>query len=169
MNIRNPHRNLYLIAYALTGLSLLITARTLTSLPQRLAQVARRHGDVLQLQGLAERNAVNESAVKAFAETGDGVTDLSGWLREKWPGWSIDVQERETVPLRPGWSAHRVDVRLADATLADAGRLWTSLEALRPPWRVVECQVTASEPIPGRGRMTLVVETVKRTESKSTL
>ena len=154
----------YLVGGLLAAVALWQTARTIADTPRNLAQLARRHGDLIQLQGLAERHAVNRAAVAALESTSGTPPELKAWCQQQWPDLPVEVSERETVPLLPGWSVRRVDVRLADVTLAEVGHLLNQAEALRPPWRVVEAQLTAGSSA-GRGRASLVMEALVRKEN----
>lgn len=158
-------RVLYALAFGLAVAALGLTVQTLRNSPRALAQLARQHGDLLQLHGLAERHAHTRRAVQAFEAAPDGVTNLVAWGAERWPALQPEVSEREVRPLRPGWAVRRVDVRLADATLAEVGSFLAGLEALRPPWRVVDLQLEAAGGEPGRGRAGVVLETVFRPEA----
>lgn len=155
----------YALALLLGVVAVGLTVQTATGTPRALAQLARRHGDLLQLHGLAERHAGTRRAVQTFEAAPAGVTDLVAWCAGSWPALKPEITEREVRPLQPGWAVRRVDVRLADATLAEVGQLMAGVEALRPPWRVVDLQLEAAGGEPGRGRAGLVLETVFRPET----
>lgn len=160
-------RPLLLSAILLAVVALGLTVHTVIGTPRALAQLARRHGDLLQLHGLSEHNADNRKALATYEATADGAPDLAAWSREHLPDLAVEITDRETLPLRTGWAVRRVDVRLADVTLDGVGQLLAGAEALRPPWRAVELQVNATGEA-GRGQASLVMETVIRQNSGTT-
>ena len=164
--MKRPDRTTLLFGSAalLSVAALLVTAHTLAETPRTLGQIARRRGDLIQLQGLAERHAANRAARETLAATSGTPVDLAAWLGEQQPTWSAEVQARETTPLSAGWSVRRVDVRLPDVSLADAAHWLAQAETGRPPWRVVEIHVVAGAEA-GRGRMNLVMEALERKDS----
>lgn len=149
------------VSILLSVAALAVTAHTLLGAPRALAQLVRRNGDLLQLHGLAERNAGNRTALNAYEASPADAPDLATWCREHLPDVPVECTDRETLPLRPGWAVRRVDVRLADATLDGVGQLLAGAEALRPPWRAVELQLNAGGEA-GRGQASLLMETVVR-------
>ncbi len=157
---------LYPAAGLLAVVAIWLTARTASGILRDVGQLARRRSDLIQLQGLAERQARQQSAFQTVAASGGTPVDLATWLREQQPALAFDISNRESVSLREGWSVRRVDARLADATLADISSLLTRLESLRPPWRLVEVTLTAGAS-PGRGRVALLLETLARGEDGS--
>lgn len=164
--MKRPSRNtlLYGAAALLSVCALLFTARTLADTPRALAQIARRRGDLLQLQGLAERHAANRAALLTVEATTNAPVDLTAWLHERQPDWKAELQERDTTPLVAGWTVRRIDLRLPDVTLTDAVRWLAEAEALRPPWRAVEIQIVAGATA-GQGQLNLVLETLARKDS----
>ena len=158
---------LYALAISLAAAALWLSAHNLANIPVRLAQLVRRHGDVLQLEGLVSKSEADRAAFAAVAATTNQPPDPEGWIRLRLPGVELEVHDRETVALRPGWTVRRVDVLLPDIELATLGQLLASAEGLRPPWRTVECQITAREGVPGRGRVALVWEGLFRAESRT--
>ena len=72
-------RALTLSAVLLTLLALGLTVHTAVGTPRALAQLARRHGDLLQLHGLSEHNAGNRKALATYEATADGAPDLAAW------------------------------------------------------------------------------------------
>lgn len=157
------------LALLLAGLALALTAHTVSDTPRALAQLARRQGDLTQLHGLLERQAENRRALQTLERTAGATPDLAAWQREHLPQVTAEFSDRETLPLRPGWSVRRIDVRLEDATLADVAPLLVGAETQQPPWRVVSLDLTASAGETGRGRMNLVMEALVRTDAKAAL
>ena len=148
--------------------ALWLTVRTAASTPRALAQLARRRGDLVQLQGLSERWIQQRSALQTVVEAGGQPVDLAAWFREQRPDLPVELSDRETVNLLEGWVVRRVDVRWADVTLAEVGLLANRLESLTPPWRVAEIQVAAGRRA-GQGRVTLTLEALAKSGSGTQL
>ena len=154
----------YGVAGILALAALWLTVRTVVGTPRALAQLARRRGDLIQLQGLAERWIQQRSAMQTVVESGGQPVDLANWFREQQPDVPVELSDRETVSLMEGWMVRRVDVRWADASLAEVGRLVNQLETRTPPWRVAEVQVVAGRKA-GQGRATLTLESLSKSGS----
>jgi len=144
------------------ALALAFTAYTLGQAPGLRQQIARRQADLVRLQTLAGEQAVDRAALDALAAAGAGAPALPDLIKSVLPGTKVDLHERETQRLIEGWSVRLMDVMLDDVNLAEAGQLLLRLEAARPPWRVAELQITASEGSAGRGRVTLLTEGLQR-------
>lgn len=156
----------YAAAVALVAVALGVSSRTVAQTPRALAQIVRRNGDVLQLQGLAEKSAEDRAAFAAVSAITNPPPEPEAWLRERLPGTQVEVHERETAPLLTGWIVRRVDVLLPDIELATLGLLLEKAEGLRLPWRVIECKITALDGSGARGRVSLVWEGLFRAESQ---
>ena len=102
--------------------------------------------------------------MQTVVESGGQPVDLANWFREQQPDVPVELSDRETVSLMEGWMVRRVDVRWADASLAEVGRLVNRLETRTPPWRVAEVQVVAGRKA-GQGRLTLTLESLAKSGS----
>ena len=154
-------------ALLLAGLALAVTARTVADTPRALAQVARRQGDLTRLHGLLEHQAENRQAIRTYESTAGAPPDLAAWCRAQFPQLPAEFSEREILPLRRGWVARRIDVRLEDASLPEVASMLAGAETLQPPWRVVSLDLTATPGETGRGRLALVMEALVRSEAKA--
>lgn len=135
-----------------------LTFYSVTTTPETLRQIRRRQADLVRLQTLARAHATDRAAVAAVAAAGRGAPALVDAVRSINPQLRVVIQDRERSELIEGWFLQRSDVIVDDLVLADAGRLLAGLETLRPPWRVVEYQVTAQPGVAGRGRVVVTVE-----------
>jgi hypothetical protein len=97
------------------------------------------------------------------ALTNRTAVSLSELLRMQPVTRTAEVHPRDSRALIAGWSLRRVDVILDDVALVDVGRLLTSGENQRPPWRMSECTITPSDTSPGAARVTLVMEALEQT------
>jgi len=151
-----------LLAAAAAG-ALAFSARTLVATPGLMRQLQRRASDLERLRTLAADTASDRALLQALADTGGSPPSLGELVNAALPSAAAEFQVRETRALIEGWSLRRVDVILGDVSLADVGSLLARAEEARPPWRVAEFQVTASDGPGGRGRVTLVMEGLERT------
>lgn len=147
----------------LVGAALASTFHTVRTAPALRQQILRRQADLARLADLAGKHARDEANVAAVAAAGAGAAPLGEWIKATWPAWRADVRQRESVPLIEGWSVQLMDVMLEDVYMTEAGRFLGALETGRPPWRVVEIHLTATEGRPGHGRMSLLAEGLQRT------
>ncbi len=141
------------------------SARTLAVTPERLALVQRRHADWLHLRAQAAELAAHRAALAERTADGPAVP-LGEWLRERRPGWTVDLREAGVERINRDWSLQRMNVTVADVNLADAGDTMAALAALQPPWRVMEVSLAAGD-TPGRGRVSWVLEGLVRTPAAS--
>lgn len=162
-----PTRGWTAAALLLAGLALALTARTVADTPRALAQLARRQGDLTRLHGLLEQQAENRKAIRTIESTAGANPDLAAWCRKRYPQLQAEFSDRETLPLRPGWAVRRIDARLEDATLAGVADMLAGAETMRPPWRVVSLELTATPGETGRGRVALVMEALVRPEAEA--
>jgi hypothetical protein len=145
---------------AVTGI--LLTIGSIRATPAARAQMARRAGDLAQLQALSVDARRAEEALRARAAMGrERALPVEDLLMSAFPGLEAQVQPREKQPLGDGWFARTVEVVLEEAPLAGIGKLAEEGGALRPPWRVAELSIVASDR-PGIGRVTLVLEAIEK-------
>ncbi|HEY8240889.1 MAG TPA: hypothetical protein VIH35_05550 [Kiritimatiellia bacterium] len=142
-----------------------LSISTLRATPQGLAKVERRAADFARLQALAG-DLDRAKAVLRGREgmPGRNAVPVEDLLMSAFPGKNAEVLPRETKGLIDGWSARSVEIVIEDAPLEGVGKLMREAAEARPPWRVAECTITASDR-PGYGRVTLLLETLERSST----
>ena len=87
-------------------------------------------------------------------------SDFADWLGQ--PALGLQVEEAEEVVIAPGWTARRLRVSWQDRPLSQVSRILEQAGAARPPWRLVEAQLSASRAAANAGRGDLLLEHVER-------
>ena len=133
------------------------------STPAQVAKIERKIRDLEALRVMQQQVGSHDQAVSAFdALSSKHAPSLASLLQQAAPGLVADVRERESGNVVSGWTLRRADVMFNDVPLDGVGRFLQSAEKQRPPWRLSECHVTASETMDGAGRVTLVLEALEK-------
>lgn len=153
--------------WAATGvalaLGLWLTAQSVRMTPDYARWIARKSGDVQQLYRMQSALRRDREAIAAFeALDPKPLVGLSDAIRQIMPGVSADVRQRESRSAIEGWTVRRMEVELNEAPLEQLGRLLYRIESSRPPWRLVECNLLASDRNPGHARVTLILEGLEK-------
>jgi hypothetical protein len=126
-------------------------------------RLERKMQDIEILRGYQAGLQRDRAALEEFASLpGREAAALDALLREAAPGAGAEVRQPETRSLLEGWIARRADVTFSEVALADAAGFMRAAEAQRPPWRVQECAIAASQQGAGIGRVTLVLQSLTR-------
>jgi hypothetical protein len=83
---------------------------------------------------------------------------LTELAAQQLPGVTPSIRQRETLPALGGWQVRRTEVK-CEAPLATLGQFLLAAEHARPPWRLVEFDITATEKA---ARATLVLEALEK-------
>ena len=149
----------------LAGASLLLliggiwTVSTLQRYPAQKRHIERKIDDLQQIAAYQRAQKGDLAAVQAFENLpANRPIDLSTLLREQAPVVQSEVRRRETRAAWGDWQAHRMEVRLERVPLDVLGRFLSAAEQQRPPWRLIESNIVATEEQPGAARATLVFE-----------
>lgn len=152
-----------MIAGVVAGLiGVVLTVQSVRATPAALAQLQRRADDYARIQALGADAERARAVLRARAELGrDRAVPVDDLVMSAFPGLSPQVQPRDVRPVADGWLVRSVEVVLDDAPLSGVGKLSVEGAALRPPWRIAEVSITASDR-PGHGRVSLLLEAIER-------
>lgn len=150
-------------ALLLLILGLLLVVYAAWQTPDALARIERRQQDLAVVQALADEQADLTAQLDqlGWAEAPPALEQI---LEQALPGIPAEPRRREPADTGAGWTVLTVDVVIDDLPLTGLGALLQQTETARPPWRLAEALLTASESTPGRGRAALVLESVERVQ-----
>lgn len=137
-------------------------------------QIRKKIADLAELRDLGGGAARQQAAMAVFdALPLKRPRPISEILSEALPGAQATYHQRDARPADGGWSVRSVEVLFDQVGLADLGRFITQAEAMpeaqgdrRPPWRLAEINITASERTPGTGRVSLILEALEKSRSQ---
>ena len=135
-----------------------LTVQSLYTAPEAARHLKQKVADLRSLQALAAAQA------RQFEQLPSKTPPPLGELvNTTVPGAHYNQRLRESRLAKAGWSVRSVEVSFDDLRLADLATFLERAENKRPPWHLVECSFTASDPTPGRGRASLVLEGLEKT------
>jgi hypothetical protein len=143
---------------------LLLTVRTLGTLPRVRERYEKRSADLKAIAALAATGRQQAAAVQAWSQAGGPAPALADVFRRQIPDLTLGVHDMEAVPGLPGWQVRRTAVTLANADFRRLEDVVRVAGALRPPWSLAECVLQASDRPGIAARIELVFETVDRVE-----
>ncbi len=150
------------VAACLLGAALSFQSAQLASEVSR--QLRDKYADLARLRDLQQNEERVAGALNAFERLPSKAPPLLDDLVSlAVPEAHATIRTREVRPVAEGWSARSTEVSFNDVALSDLSRLVERAEIQRPPWRLVELNITASEQTPGRGRVTLLLEALEKT------
>ena len=124
------------------------------------ARIERKLADIVKLQKMAARRQYLDEAVRLCAESSKGKPAAIAEVVKSFGGDPLpEVREREPEESAEGWMVHRADIAWSGLPLEKLAEVITRVEALRPPWRVVECSIQSSTQ-PGSAQVKLLVESL---------
>lgn len=153
------------VALALCALGLLLTLRAIRLTPSGEDQIRRKLADLEQVRWLQAEQARREAAVAFFdrlpVKSPIPMRELVGRVIGGAPPALHAKEARRAVA---GWVVRSVELTFDQIALPDISRLVLAArgEGDRPPWRLVDCQITASEQGPDYGRATLEFEALEK-------
>ena len=140
-------------------LGIVLTLHALTTLSADLRRLERKAGDLATLQKIAADWRANQQALRPFEALSTKqpvpLTELAG---QHLPGVTPSIHQRETLPALGGWQVRRTEMK-CEAPLVMLGQFLLAAENARPPWRLGEFDITATEKA---ARATLVLEALER-------
>mgnify|MGYP001766342341 CR=1 FL=1 len=155
------------VSLAVFAAGVFLTAQSVLTWPSCSRQVRGRLATLDQLRELERGLGRDEEAVAIFAKLPvKRPAALDDLVADGFPGVSSSVRQRESRPAAAGWTVRSMDISLEGARLADLSRFLEKALASgeRPPWRLVECGVTASaQGAAGTGRVSLTLEALEKT------
>lgn len=160
-------------AGAACALGVILTLQSAGTLAASRQQLQRKMGDLAELRELGGEDARRQAALAVFETLpSKRPRPIGEILSATLPGAQPTSRQREARPADGGWSVRSVELLFDQVGLADLGRFLAQAESMpespgdrRPPWRVAEINVTASDGPPGAGRVSLTVEALEKASS----
>jgi hypothetical protein len=141
---------------------LLLTARTLITLPRVRERYEKRNADLKAVAALAAASRQQTAAVQAWSQAATPAPALAGEFRRELPDLAPGLSDLEAAPSLPGWQVRRTAVTLANVDFRRLDDVVRVAGACRPPWSLAECVLQSSDQPGIAARMELVFETVDR-------
>ncbi len=150
---------------------LLLTLQSALVAPEQFRILRKRTDDLRQLRELQGATAKDRSAIAQFDQLPTrSPAPLADLAKSALSNTAAHLRLRESRPALAGWTVQSVEVSFDSARLADVSHFLALAEEQpaearnrRPPWRLKEITVSASEQTPGVGRATLVLEALEKT------
>lgn len=140
-------------------LGVALASHALLALATDLHRCERKANDLAALQKIAADWRVNQQALQPFeALSSKQPVPLAELAGRYLPGITPGIRQREALPALGGWQVRRTEIK-CEAPLATLGQLLMAAENARPPWRLVEFDITAMEKTV---RATLVLEALEK-------
>lgn len=158
----------HLLAWAIPATLLLLiglgwTLLNVTHYAQWVSRHEAREATLDRLRALEQAAQKDKAALHAFeALTQTQPPALQPYIQSLLPSVRVEVRRRDTVPATGDWRAQRMEAQLDGVLGDDLGRLLVRLEKARPPWRLVECTLQASDQTADAINATLILEGLER-------
>ena len=150
------------VALILSIAGLLLSLYSLRVTPTKLTQL---HAKQQRLQQLADLRAERDQAdqgFKAFVGSENTLpSSVSVVIENVLPKLRPGIEELDPLQVSHGANLRRVKVDLGELDLRKMNPLLRKLEAYDPPWRILECHISAVERR-GWGRVTLALEALEK-------
>jgi hypothetical protein len=141
-----------------------LTLQSIYTAPATARRLRRKAADLELLRGLAADQVRNAAAIAMFeALPSKTPPPLGELVNTAVPGARYNLRLKESRPAQAGWSVRSIEISFEELKLSDLATFLERAENKRPPWRLVECSLTASGESPGRGRAVLVLEGLEKT------
>jgi len=159
MNTTNIQKLTWALVIGMIIISLNVCLYTWKQSKRLMRRLDRMNTTVLELQDLARTAQADQACLQAFeALPKKKLTPLSELLLSAVPGIAADLHEQPSEQAVEGWLQHRTELTFENIPLKAMARFIMAAEQERPPWRVAECQIIASDTKAGNGRVNLVME-----------
>jgi hypothetical protein len=126
------------------------------------AKIRGKLDTISNLQKLKQQNNRIEAAFVLLAAVSNNPATLSVLVSAAVPGQIPAIRELESKPLKHDLKAKKFEVVFTEIRLDLISSFLKAAETQCPPWRLVECVITASQKADGFGTATLIMETVSR-------
>jgi hypothetical protein len=156
---------LRVIAMAVWLAALLVIARAAIRSRETPERIRSRLGELTALAVQDGRLAAWQAADQAFKRRphAERPYDLMAQAALLTGGMDTNqVRESSRTPVAGGWEAVRVQVRAENMALGALSPLIEAGESADPPWRLMGFSIEPLSPKPGKGRVLLEFETLKR-------
>ena len=139
------------------------TVQTVRATPEKTRQLERKIADLGRLRTWQAEHLDDLAALQPFeALKSPTPVSLADLAKKSFTDARPDVRFREARPAAGGWRVNTADVLLEKVRMADVSLFILAAENQRPPWKLVECSMTADGPSPGYGRAVLVFEALEK-------
>ena len=139
------------------------TVQSVRATPEKTRQLERKVADLGRLRKWQEERQDHLAALQPFeALKSPSPVLLADLAKKSFADARPDVRFREARPAADGWRVNTADVLLEKVRMADVSLFILAAENQRPPWKLVECSMTAGEQSPGYGRAVLVFEALEK-------
>jgi len=164
MNNKRAISFLWIAAWCVMAAALLLSVANWRHWPKQRKVLQRRLRDLNTLEHMpAPDDALQRMEALFDPFPARETVSLEAMAVEKVPSGRADIRRKEQRAIRDGWKVTRYDVIFNDAVLREVSDFITAAETVRPPWRIVECHITAATGAPGKGRVTMVLEGLRQT------
>ena len=139
------------------------TVQSVRATPEKTRQLERKVADLGRLRKWQAEHLDDLAALQPFEtlKSREPVS-LADLARKSFADARPDLRFRESRPAAGGWRVNTADVLLEKVRLPEVSLFVLAAENQRPPWKLVECSVTASGQSPGYGRAVLVFEALEK-------
>ncbi len=139
------------------------TVQSVRATPEKTRQLERKVTDLGRLRKWQTEHLDDLAALGPFeALKSREPVSLADLAKKSFTETRPDLRFRESRPAAGGYRVNTADVLLEKVRLAEVSLFVLAAENQRPPWKLVECSMTASEQAPGYGRAVLVFEALEK-------
>ncbi len=160
MNILSLFRGIAAFVFAL---GLAMSAQSFLKMRNDAGLLASRGSELQQLYTLQSQHQRDLEAVGLFEKLAvkkpESIHEI---VRSVIPDAQASIRLKGSHPTVPGWSVQNVEISMDGIRLADFARLIQRAGSQRPPWRLTEITITATEKGAGYGRITAVFEALEK-------
>ena len=158
----NRDKALHGVALAVLALGVALTVQSIRTTPQKVRQFKRKAADLVHLADLQRGRLRDQAAMGMFEKLSSKKPVSIAELAKSYASLRPDIRLREAKPAAGDWVVRSADVTCEGAKLSDAALLILTLENQRPPWKLIECGITAGDQGAGYGRASLVFEALEK-------
>ena len=145
----------------LTGLAL--TLQSIVTAPAIRQQLQRKADNWKQLCALRDGLGRYDASIRTFESLkSTRPVALAEVARNAVSNATPAIRFLETRPAAAGWTLQSAEMSYDDVRLSDFAGLIGQAESARPPWRLMEINITALNQSPGRGRVSAVLEALEK-------
>jgi len=113
----------------------------------------------MKLLEMKRESEARRSALKEFnALSAKAPPDIAQLALNAASGAETETREAESAPLADGWTMRRTEVVFGEIDLDVLQDFLVAAESARPPWRLIECEISSSRRADGFARATLLME-----------
>ena len=150
------------VALLTVTMGVAMVLQALFTLSADLHRLERKGGDLAALKKIQADWKANQQVLQPFEALASphpiALTELAA---KNLPGITPTIRQRESVPAMAGWVARHTEVK-CEAPPADLGKFLLAAESARPPWRLVEFDISTSAAAAGTVRAMLLLEALEK-------